>query len=87
MNTTVAERQVRPLAVRQIIECLRREHCWSGAGCPYQRGCNGGPAESLGMTGVLMEYIEWLEAEVVAYHEEDDDDPRSCSISRATAAP
>ena len=72
MSMMTTEKQVRPLAVRQIIECLQREHCWSGAGCPYRHGCSGGPAESLGMTRELMEYIEWLEAEVAAGSETDD---------------
>lgn len=65
---------LRPLAVRQLIECLQREHCWSGAGCPYRRGCTGGPAESLGKTRELVEYLECLEAEV-AVARDDENDP------------
>lgn len=52
----------RPAAVQQIITCLTREHCHSNGGCPYQGRCNGGPAESLGLTHALVDYIEGLEA-------------------------
>ncbi len=53
----------RPLAVRQILTCLQREHCHGNGGCPYQGRCNGGPAESLGVTHALIAYIEELERE------------------------
>jgi hypothetical protein len=47
--------------VRQILTCLQREHCWGAGGCPYQRACNGGPAEHLDVDA-LVAYIERLEA-------------------------
>lgn len=58
---TASKTAQRPAPVRQILTCLQREHCWSRGGCPYRHRCSGGPAESLGMTGALVEYIEKLE--------------------------
>ena len=51
----------RPPAVRQILTCLQREHCHGNGGCRYLGRCNGGPAESLGMTAALVAYIGRLE--------------------------
>jgi len=53
--------RTRPPAVRQILTCLQRQHCWGGdGGCKYKHRCDGGPAERLDVAA-LMSYIEGLE--------------------------
>lgn len=55
----------RPKAVRKILECLQREHCWGRGGCPYTKTCNGGPAECLDVAA-LVAYIEKIEGQAGA---------------------